>query len=127
MTTRWYVDTNVVLRHLLSDHPELSPRAHAFWEEVRDGRTDAMLTEGVLMEAVYVLTKFYKVPRPIVVEQLDRILRYAGLAQEPPGFFAQALLLFSQSTMDFVDCLLVVRERSGTGGVFSFDHQVTRG
>jgi predicted nucleic-acid-binding protein len=125
--TRWYADTNVLLRHLLGDHPELSPRADAFWEAVRESRLEAVLTEGVLMEAVYVLTKFYKVPRAKASQALAGVLRYSGLIQEPAGLFGDALELFAAKNLDFVDCLLMVRERSGRGRVFSFDAKVNRG
>lgn len=122
----WFIDTNVILRYLLMDHPELSPIAEAFWQEVRDHRQTAALTEGVLMEAVYVLTKFYQVPRAIAVEKLKGLLRYAGLSQEPENLFAPALDLFARKTIDFVDCLLIVREEQGRGKLFSFDRKVSR-
>ena len=35
------VDANVILRYLLADHPELSTRAKAFFDEVRAGELDA--------------------------------------------------------------------------------------
>ena len=79
------------------------------------------------METVYVLTKFYKVPRLKASEQLSHLLRYGGLVQEPASVFPSALVLFAAETMDFVDCLLVVRERAGKGKVFSFDRKVARG
>jgi len=43
-------DTNIVLRYLLNDEPELSAKARIYWESVREGSTRASLTEGVLME-----------------------------------------------------------------------------
>lgn len=127
MTDRWYLDTNVILRHLLGDHSDLSARANEFLEGVREGQTSAVLTEGVLMESVYVLTKFYKVPKGQAAQQISGLLRYAGLVQEPTGLFDGALALFAQQNLDFVDCLLVVRERAGLGQVFSFDAKVIRG
>jgi len=35
-----------------------------------------------------------------------------------------ALEVFAQNSMDFVDCLWIVRERQGLGQVFSFDKKV---
>ena len=122
----WIPDTNTILRYLLDDHPELSAKARVFWESVRESRLSAVLTEGVLMEAVYVLSKFYKVPRIEAVERLSGLLRYAGLSQEPAGIFPDALALFGQGGLDFVDCLLVVRERTGRGAVFTFDRPLVR-
>ena len=126
MTGPWIPDTDTILRYLLSDHPELSAKARDFWENVKEGKFSALLTEGVLMEAVYVLTKFYKVPRVEAAERLGGLLRYAGLAQEPSGFFPEALALFGRGGLDFVDCLLVVRERGGRGAVFTFDRPLSR-
>lgn len=56
-------DTNVVLRYLLRDHEEHYVKAYAFFEAVREGKRRALLLDGVLVECVYVLTKFYRVPR----------------------------------------------------------------
>ena len=123
----WIPDTNVLLRYLLDDHPEHSALARGFWAEVRDGRRQAVLTEGVLMETVYVLTKFYKVPRVAAVVQLSGLLGYSGLSQEPSGIFPEALALFSARNLDFVDCLLAVRQRAGRGQVFTFDRALSAG
>jgi len=72
-------DTNTILRYLLQDEPTLSRQASLFWEQVREGNIHALLTEGVLMECVYVLQRFYKVPRSLITEKLTGLLAYKGL------------------------------------------------
>jgi len=65
-------DTNTIFRCLLQDEPTLSAQASLFWERVREGTIRAVLTEGVLMECVYVLQRFYKVPRNLIAEKLNK-------------------------------------------------------
>jgi predicted nucleic-acid-binding protein len=48
-------DTNVVLRYLLKDVPDQFARAEQFFEEVRTGKTKAVMLESVLVECVYIL------------------------------------------------------------------------
>lgn len=58
MTVPRVTDANVILRYLLADHPEFSPQAAEFFEQVRRGEATAFIPEGVLVECVYVLMKF---------------------------------------------------------------------
>jgi predicted nucleic-acid-binding protein len=123
-------DTNTILRYLLDDEPQLAVRARDFWEPVREGSSRAILTEGVLMECVYVLQRFYKAPRERIASSLSAILGYKGLEREGLELFEAALDTYGVTSLDFVDCLLVAREEAGLGKVFSFDDklnaQITR-
>ena len=116
-----FPDTNVLLRYLLDDEPAQSRRAREFWETIRDGSSRAVLTEGVLMECVYVLQRFYKVPRDRIAASLAAVLAYKGLSREDASLFDRALEIYSAVNLDFVDCLLAARQEAGAGEVFSFD------
>ena len=86
-------DTNTILRYLLDDVPHLSAKACAFFEKVRVGKEKVLILESVLAECVYVLIKFYKVPKAEVVEKLKGLLLYKGIANEDKNFVSE----FSQS------------------------------
>jgi predicted nucleic-acid-binding protein len=119
-------DTNTILRYLLDDEPALSKRASLFWEEVKEGKIQTILTEGVLMECVYVLQRFYKVPRTTIAEKLTGLLSYKGLVEENKELFGYSLDVYSRTVFDFVDCLLYSAERAGMGTVFSFDEKLNK-
>ena len=119
-------DTNTVLRYLLNDHPDLSQRARVFWEAVRLGEQRAILTEGVLMECVYVLQRFYKVPRDEIASHLKGILSYKGLDAANKSLFDQTLTVYQTKNLDFVDCILAVRHARGEGILFSFDDNLNK-
>lgn len=117
-------DTNIILRYLLDDEPVLSTKARTYWERVRDGTTRAILTEGVLMECVYVLQRFYKVPRDAIAATLSALLAYKGLDTSNLDLFRASLDTYSLTKLDFVDCILYARAKAGEGKVISFDERL---
>jgi len=64
----------VLLRYLLNDVPELYQESLVFFEKVRTGEAKTELLESVFVEAIYILTKFYNVPRIATAESLKGIL-----------------------------------------------------
>lgn len=118
----WLPDTNTILHYLLWDQPVLAEEASRFWEDVREGRKKALLLESVLMECVYVLQRFYKVPRPEIAEQLQGLLAYEGIKDSGQG----ALQNYTSYSLDFVDCLLMEYQKQGKGAVFSFDGKLNK-
>ena len=123
---RWLPDANTILRYLLGDHPDLSARAVDFWEAVREGSHTALLREGVLLECVYVLQRFYKVPRAAIAEKLRGLLSYKGLVATEGELLDASLELYGRENLDWVDCLLAVSELRGEGKVFSFDRKLKK-
>ncbi|WP_200249274.1 hypothetical protein [Lamprobacter modestohalophilus] len=63
------VDANVVLRYLLEDHAELSPRAAEILEQQQ-----FTLPIEVACEVVYVLQKVYSVERDTISQRLTELV-----------------------------------------------------
>lgn len=57
------LDTNILLRHLLQDHPDHSPRATAFLKRVEDRELTVRSTEIVVFETVFTLQRRQGFPR----------------------------------------------------------------
>jgi predicted nucleic acid-binding protein len=76
-----YIDTNVVVRFVAGDHPDHSPRARAYLEALDQPPNEAPILEGVLIEAINVLTspRLYAFPRERAAEALSDILKLRGL------------------------------------------------
>lgn len=117
----YILDTNVILRYLLSDDPDQSPRATALMERLESGQQRAELTTVVLTEAVWTLSKFYKVPRPEIADKLAQVLGFRGVRAPEKRALSEALALYSQSRADFVDCFLAAKARRRQYSVYSFD------
>lgn len=119
-------DTNVILRYLLRDNADMYEKAFDFFENVRTAHKKAIILEGVLLETVYVLTKFYKVPKVEVAERLHSILCYRGIRNSNKDVLLKALDIFSRKNIDFVDCVLIAQTDDSLYDVFSFDQDVNK-
>jgi predicted nucleic-acid-binding protein len=119
-------DTNVILRYLLADVPEQFDKAEAFFEQVRVGKQRALVLESVIVECVYVLTKFYQVPKGQTVSILIDFLQYKGIVNSDRETLVAGLRLFAENSLDLVDCLLLARARLHGEAVFTFDKALNK-
>src|SRR4030042_4418881 len=97
-------DSNVLLRYLLGDNPAQSPAAEELFEKVRAGREKALILESVLVECVYVLCKYYRVPRGEAAARLSVLLHYRGIVNTDTNELVRALAIFEKGKLDLVDC-----------------------
>ncbi|MGA1838986.1 MAG: PIN domain-containing protein [bacterium] len=114
------IDSNVLLRHILDDHPDQSQKAKAFMDKVKDGEITAKIIEGVLVECVYVLLKVYEVPRVEIAGVLVDILEYIGITRENKSVYITGLKNFANNRVDIVDNLLAAFAE-GDKELVSFD------
>ncbi len=115
-------DTNTILRYLLEDEPNLYQRAAKVFEKLRTGEEKAVILESVLVECVYVLTKFYKVPKQETSSKLQALLHYRGIMNDDRNELIEALTIFAErSSLDIVDCILCVKAKKPTRSLFTFD------
>lgn len=78
----------------------------------------------MLVECVYVLTTFYKVPRSETAEILSRLLAYKGVINEGIKEMTESLTMFADSTIDIVDCLLFIKAKNYNLSLFTFDKKL---
>lgn len=118
---RSLLDINIIIRYLVADDPTLHAKAKEFFDKVIDGSVKAIILESVIAECVYVLTKIYKVPRDQAAGSLIDILHYKGIANDDRQALIQALALFSEQSLDIVDCILCVKAVVADDQLLSFD------
>jgi len=121
----YLIDTNIILRFLLGDHPELSPKATAFMSKIADGNIKAEILDVVTAECVYVMEKFYRIPREKISEKLSKIFNFSGIVNSNRPELLQALLKFETSNADIVDCFLAAMSSSARV-VVSFDKDMLK-
>ena len=121
----YLIDTNVVLRYLLGDHPEFSPKAEAFMFDVSQGVKKVAILDVVIVECIYVMEKYYKIPKTEIVEKLSGILNFSGIANPNRSEILEALLKYETSKIDIVDCILAARS-SPEKVVISFDKDMKK-
>jgi len=78
-----FLDTDIVLRHLLGDHPEHSPRATAYFRRIEGGELKVRTSDMVIFETVFTLERHYRQPKAKIREALLPLsaLLLGGLAR----------------------------------------------
>ena len=112
------IDTNVILRYILNDIPDQADKA----EKIINAGAGTL--PEVIAEVVYVLTKLYCVPRERIAEIMCPL--FDEVAIQVKEVMVMALEIFSKTALDFVDCILISRNKVLSEQVFSFDKRLTK-
>ena len=97
------IDANVILRYLLNDSETMSMQAK------RAVESGAYTTFEVMAEVVYVLKGVYHAGRSEIREWLTLFLDDIILENKPVMLYA--LRTYGETTLDFVDCILIAYNR----------------
>lgn len=118
-----FVDTNIVVRHLTGDPPEMAIRATRSLSSERE----LLVTDLVAAETVYVLESFYEAPRHQVAEALRSLLAFDSIVVVDPALLRRAIEVYETDRLDFAEAYLVAcAETTGVGRIVSFDRDVDR-
>jgi predicted nucleic acid-binding protein len=118
-----FLGTNVLIRHLTGDPPEMAERAT---DALASGRT-LLLTELVFAECVYVLESFYEVARKQVAELMRSALALPTIKTLDSGSLLCALEVYELDQLDFAEAYLVAQaEATGVLEILSFDRSIDR-
>jgi predicted nucleic acid-binding protein len=117
------VDTNILIRHLTGDPPELAARATRLLEKV----DELLLVDLVVAETVYVLESYYEQPRDRVATLVRAILGFPSVRVIDERLLRRALEVYELDRLDFAEAYLVASaEVTGVGTVASFDRSIDR-
>jgi predicted nucleic acid-binding protein len=120
---RAFVDTNVLIRHLTGDPPEMASRATRYLAAA----DDLLLPDLILAEVAYVLESFYETPRAQVATTLRAVLAFSAIRVLDADLLQRAVEVYEVHRLDFADAYLVASaERTGVGVIASFDRGIDR-
>jgi predicted nucleic acid-binding protein len=118
-----FVDTNVLVRHLTGDPPEIAGRATAYLR----AEAELLLTDLVVAETVYVLESFYEAPRTAVAGAVRSLLALASVISVDAALLLRAVEVYEIERIDFAEAYLVAcAESTGINQVASFDRTIDR-
>ncbi|OLV19626.1 PIN domain-containing protein [Deinococcus marmoris] len=117
-------DANVILRFLLDDHPELSPRAAAVFERAAGGEIRLLIPAAIFAECVYTLKSFYKLDRATLASGLLDVLALPGVEALEGRVVGEALRVFGAKNVDFADAYLSALSLSLSYPVVTFDRDL---
>lgn len=120
------IDTNIIIRFLVGDHEEHLVESTRIFEDIESGQLEVEILDVVLMEAFFVLIKFYELPKAEVVADLKAILAMEGIINSNKVILFEALSMFLEKNMDFVDALICTKTKLQGYEWLSFDQDVNK-
>jgi predicted nucleic acid-binding protein len=118
-----FIDTNVLVRHLTGDPPNMARRATTYLRRERE----LLLTDLVAAETVYVLESFYEAPRDEIAQAVRSLVAFESIVCVDPALLLRAIEVYETDRIDFAEAYLVAcAETTGVGKVVSFDRSIDR-
>jgi predicted nucleic acid-binding protein len=118
-----FVDTNILIRHLTGDPPDLAARATTFLAEV----DELLLPDVIVAEIVYVLESFYEVPSEEVARLVRSVIAFDAIRVMSPALLLRSLEVYETHRVDYAEAYLVASaEASGVDNIASFDRTIDR-
>jgi predicted nucleic acid-binding protein len=118
-----FVDTNVLVRHLTGDPPDMAARATAYLAE----EPELLIADLIVAETIYVLESFYEAPRPQIAAAIRSLLAMPSVVVLDPRMLRRAVEVYELDRLDFAKAYLVASaETTGVGRIASFDRAIDR-
>jgi len=122
----YLLDTNIIIRFLVGDHQEQLAQSVEIFKDIESAKLQVEILDGVLMEAFFVLTKFYKLPKSEVIDDLKTILAFNGVINSNKPILYEALNIIEVKNIDFVDALICAKSKLQGFGKLSFDNDLRK-
>ena len=118
-----FVDTDVLVRHLVGDPPGLAARATAYLRSA----PELLVADLVVAETVYVLESFYEVDRRAIAAAMRSLVTLDSVVVVDGALLLRAIEVYELERLDFAEAYLVAcAESSGVAAVASFDRSIDR-
>jgi predicted nucleic acid-binding protein len=122
-----FLDTNIILRHLLADHDTQSPRATQFLRRVESGDVRVVSSHIVFFEAVFTLQRTYRQPKAAISEALLALIDLPGIRMNGKPLLREAMRIFVDANVSFADAYhAALMNDQGVSEVISFDKDFDR-
>ena len=122
----YLLDTNVIIRFLTGDDENFLKKSIEYFKDIEISKIEVEILDSVLMEAFFVLTKFYKLPKKDVILDLKTILALNGVVNNNKTILYEALSIIENKNIDFVDALICAKSKLQGYGKLSFGSDVKK-
>ena len=121
------IDTNILLRLWLNDHPAQNKRIDSLLAEHGSTPGSLLVTDVVLAEAVWTLRSAFAQDKAAQLIAVRSLLHETAFAFEDREAVIQAAEMFERSNCGFTDCLIVAKHaRHGCDFTATFDRGMRR-
>ena len=115
------IDANIILRYVLEDHAELSPKAKKL---IGENITETPIE--VLCEVVFVLSRVYGIARKNIADTLLDFYDNTNCILPHREAVIKGIEYFGEKKLDFVDCILAGYYAAENVTVKTFDAKLEK-
>ena len=117
-------DTNALLRYTTNDVPKEADIVEILIKKAKDGTVSLYICEPIFIETAVMLKQYFKFPKGKIVSVLSFLINSPELNIENRQNLLRALGVYAEYSVDFVDCVLLVRAQTQGRQVFTFDSKL---
>lgn len=122
-----FLDTNILLRHFLQDHPIQSVQATKFLLEVEQGKMKVHTSDLVIFEVVFTLQRTYHLAKNKIQEAVLPLLLLPGIKLSGKRIYRRVFDLYIEKNLPFADAYhITLMEKLKINQVISFDREFDR-
>src|SRR5437667_12647566 len=96
-----FLDTNVLRRPFLDDHPDHSPRATAYLNRIEAGELEVRTSDIVIFETVFLLERRYHHSKASITEAMTGLLDLRGIVLPGQRRFRKSFNLYIELNLPF--------------------------
>jgi predicted nucleic-acid-binding protein len=122
----FFIDTNVLLRFLLNDHQDLSPKAKSIFLKAQEGKIEIYLDEIVVAEAVWTLSSYYQIKKEKIIETLEKLISQNWIINPRKKLILESLLLYKSKNIHYIDAWIFVVNKNIKTKLFTFDKNLAK-
>jgi len=123
-----FLDTNVILRHVLDDHPDHSPRATALILALDRGDRSVHISATVVFEVVFTLEKRYRRSRADILNTVLPIIELPSVLLPDKEICGEVFdRWLAEPSLSFADSYhLSLAKSLGLTEIISFDRKIEK-
>jgi len=118
------IDTNVIIRFFVKEDSNLYSKSIDIIAKIEKNELKVEILSEVIMEILFIMTKYYKVPLGEIVKDLKTILRLEGVVNKNKYILINSLDMMIEKNIDYVDALICSKSKLQGYGKISFDKDV---
>lgn len=104
-----FLDTSLFIRLFTKDLPHQHEQCEILFQAVQSGRFKPYISNIVLAEIVFVLSRTYRFPKQIIIGALGSVLKIRNLTLLETTSSHDAIKLYRDYSIKYQDCLIVTQ------------------
>lgn len=123
---KFILDTNALLRFILKDVLSQYLEIYELIKKAKERKVNIFVPEVVVFETFFTLKSYYGYKKDTLLVVLESLLSADYLKIENKQIFMDAINVFRDNNLEFVDCFLISKSNGQKMKLFTFDINIKK-